>query len=162
MAHADQPLRDGSVHISAPHIYGCITEALDVIPDSSFSFLNIGSGTGYLSSIVAHIMGPTGVCYGVENNVAVLAHCEAASQRFKLASPSAVVARLAYMEFIHGNGLAIDMTVGEPLLGFDRIYVGAAIERSRLNSIASLLRMGGVLVVPGKNLVISNNNRYKS
>ena len=57
MAHMDQPLREGNLHISAPHIYGSVLEALELRPNSSLSFLNLGSGTGYLSCIVASILG---------------------------------------------------------------------------------------------------------
>ena len=39
-------------------------EALDLVPNSSLSFLNIGSGTGYISCIVAEIMGPKSLHYG--------------------------------------------------------------------------------------------------
>ena len=54
------------MHISAPHIYGSALEALDLVPDSSMSFLNVGSGTGYISCVVAHILGPNSLNYGEE------------------------------------------------------------------------------------------------
>ena len=63
MAWADQPLKEGNVHISAPHIYGSAMQALDLRPSSSMSFLNIGSGTGYISCIAAHILGPNSLNY---------------------------------------------------------------------------------------------------
>lgn len=56
VAHSDLPLREGSVHISAPHMYGSILEALELRQNSPLSFLNAGSGTGYLSCIVATIL----------------------------------------------------------------------------------------------------------
>jgi len=49
MAHSDQPLKEGRVHISAPHMYGAAIQALDLVPNSSISFLNVGSGTGYIT-----------------------------------------------------------------------------------------------------------------
>ena len=58
MAHADQPIKEGNVHISAPHIYGAVAEALELPKGSSLSFLNLGSGTGYLTCIAASILGP--------------------------------------------------------------------------------------------------------
>jgi protein-L-isoaspartate O-methyltransferase len=61
MAHTDQPLKEGNVHLSAPHIYGSVLEAFELEQDSSLSFLNIGSGSGYLSCIVAEILGPKSV-----------------------------------------------------------------------------------------------------
>lgn len=65
MAHSDQPLKEGNIHISAPHIYGSAIEALGLVPNSSASFLNIGSGTGYISCIVAEILGPNSLNYGM-------------------------------------------------------------------------------------------------
>lgn len=64
LAHSDQPLKEGNVHISAPHIYGSAIEALDLVPNSCTSFLNIGSGTGYVSAIVADVLGPNSLNYG--------------------------------------------------------------------------------------------------
>ena len=58
MAYTDQPLKEGNVHISAPHIYGSVLEALDLQPNKSLRFLNAGSGTGYLTCIAASILGP--------------------------------------------------------------------------------------------------------
>lgn len=63
-AHLDQPLKDGHLHISAPHIYGSAMEALELPPNSSTSFLNIGSGTGYLSCIVAEVLGAKSINFG--------------------------------------------------------------------------------------------------
>jgi protein-L-isoaspartate O-methyltransferase len=58
MAHADQPIKEGNIHISAPHIYGTVMEELELPSNSSLSFLNAGSGTGYLTCIAASILGP--------------------------------------------------------------------------------------------------------
>jgi protein-L-isoaspartate O-methyltransferase len=130
-------------------MYGCIAEALDVTPNSSMTFLNIGSGTGYLSTIVANIMGPTGVCYGIEINQDVIDHCLSSMERYQSANSGI---DLAHMEFILGNGLQIDPNSGESNIGYDRIYIGASIEKRNLIQLASLLRPGGVLVGPGKPL----------
>jgi protein-L-isoaspartate O-methyltransferase len=110
------------------------------------SFLNIGSGTGYLSSIVAHILGPTGICYGIEINRHAYDHGISCVQRWKEENRQL---ELPWMEFIHGNGLNIATDMGESVLGFDRIYVGAAVERSKLSQLTALLRVGGILVGPG-------------
>jgi protein-L-isoaspartate O-methyltransferase len=113
------------------------------------SFLNIGSGTGYLSTLVAHILGPTGMCYGIELSREAYEHGIISVNRWKEENDSI---EMPLMEFIHGNGLNIDAKTGEAAFGFDRIYVGAAIERSKLMELASMLRFGGILVGPGKYL----------
>lgn len=154
LAHRDQPVREGNIHISAPHIYGYALEALDLTPNSSLSFLNIGSGTGYLTCIVATVLGPTSTCFGVELCKDAIEHCEASVKRYMETNPNV---RLPHMEFIHGNGLNIDDTSGESLVGFDRIYVGASVERDHLRSLASLLRPGGVLVGPGERLKLTKS-----
>lgn len=45
-------------------MYGSVLEALELKSNSSLSFLNVGSGTGYLSCIVATILGPHSNNYG--------------------------------------------------------------------------------------------------
>lgn len=125
-------------------------EALELPPNRPMSFLNIGSGTGYISSIAAQIMGPTSTQYGVELHAEVLEHCEEAMAEWQQSRVRAGEERPAHVEILHGNGLNIDGTQGEALVGLDRIYIGAAIEKNDLAPIAALLKPGGILVGPGK------------
>jgi len=166
MAHLDQPLKEGNVHISAPHIYGSALEALELIPNSPLSFLNVGSGTGYLSCIVAEVLGPRSLNYGVEVHEDVVEHSRASIEKWKnvrekqitggkrLSPTSAQAIKRAindaapHIEIIHGNGLQISASSGESVVGFDRIYIGAAVERENLPKITKLLSPGGVLVGP--------------
>jgi len=144
IAHADQPLKEGNVHISAPHIYGSALEALELQENSSLSFLNIGSGTGYLSCIVASILGPRSTNYGIEIHQDVVQHSLKAISNWK----NAFDGEIPHLEVIHGNALSISTDEGEALVGFDRIYLGAAIEQKDLPKLTSLLKPGGVLVGP--------------
>lgn len=144
IAHADQPLKEGNVHISAPHIYGSALEALELTENASLSFLNVGSGTGYLSCIVASILGPYSVNYGVEIHQDVVDHSEASVTRWK----ASYGGKLPHMMTIQGNALNISMNEGEALIGFDRIYIGASVEQRDLSKVTALLKPGGVLVGP--------------
>ena len=54
-----------------------------------------------------------------------------------------------------GNALELNTTKGECVIGFDRIYVGAAITRRSLPYFKKLLKPGGILVAPGTQIVMS-------
>jgi protein-L-isoaspartate O-methyltransferase len=148
IAHSDQPIKEGNVHISAPHIYGSVLEALDLRNDTAFSFLNAGSGTCYLTCIAASILGPRSVHYCIEVHDDVIEHAKAAITRWKEAS-STPAQNICNIDILHGNALELDTDKGECALGFDRIYVGAAIDKEDLSKFTKLLKPGGILVGPG-------------
>eukprot|EP00543_Licmophora_paradoxa_P005520 CAMPEP_0202442050 /NCGR_PEP_ID=MMETSP1360-20130828/1538_1 /ASSEMBLY_ACC=CAM_ASM_000848 /TAXON_ID=515479 /ORGANISM="Licmophora paradoxa, Strain CCMP2313" /LENGTH=473 /DNA_ID=CAMNT_0049057293 /DNA_START=98 /DNA_END=1519 /DNA_ORIENTATION=- len=144
LAHADQPLKFGNIHISAPHVYGSAIEALELRPNAPLAFLNIGSGTGYVSCVVASILGYTSTNYGIEiQNDAVL-HSRDAIDRWK----QAYSGKLPQIQIVHGNALNILLDKGEATVGFDRIYIGAAINRTDLNKVTCMLKPGGIMVGP--------------
>lgn len=58
-AYEDHAWRRGNLHLSAPCIYTKALEALH--PKHGHSFLNIGSGTGYFSTMVGLLLGSTGM-----------------------------------------------------------------------------------------------------
>jgi len=162
IAYSDQPLKDGNIHISAPHIYCSVIQALDLRPNSCLSFLNIGAGTGYLSCIAAEILGPRSLNVGVEIEEDVLKHCRISVSKWRSAKMTSCGKRRAgsitsnvergaicpTIDIIHGNGLEISSKLGESVTGFDRIYIGAAIDKANLPKIKSLLSQGGILVCP--------------
>jgi protein-L-isoaspartate O-methyltransferase len=147
-AYSDRPIREGLVHISAPHIYCTVLEALELTPGASFSFLNIGSGSGYLTCIASAILGPKSIYYGLEIHEEALHHCRHAVAAWSEESSTTNTRSQPSMHFIHGNGLDIQSNVGESIVGFDRIYAGAAINKAQLRNIQKLLSPGGVLVAP--------------
>ena len=54
------------------------------------------------------------------------------------------------IEWVHGNALNINPNKGEAIVGFDRIYIGASVDKEHLPKLTCLLRPGGILVGPGK------------
>jgi protein-L-isoaspartate O-methyltransferase len=148
IAHKDQPIKEGNVHISAPHIYGSVLEALELRKDAAYSFLNAGSGTCYLTCIAASILGPRSVHHCVEVHPDVVQHAKVAVARWKEGHPPAQ--RICNIDIMHGNALELDTERGECALGFDRIYIGAAIDKQHLPKFKKLLKPGGILVGPGE------------
>ena len=152
IAHKDQPIRDGNIHISAPHIYGSVLEALELKNDAGLSFLNAGSGTGYLTCIAAAILGPRSVHYCVEIHEDVIRHSKKAIEAWKNFHSSTRMT--SNIDFIHGNALELNTNEGECALGFDRIYIGAAIHKLNLHMFKKMLKPGGILVGPGENYTL--------
>lgn len=146
--YADMPIKIGDVHLSAPSIYASALEALDIRPGCSF--LHIGSGTGYLSTVVARMAGPHTVNHGVEHNARLVQ----LAAGLAAARPDA-----QHVEFFHAN--ALQLRVEPPPSGaaesaagasaccmkYDRIYVSAAALPEHRHFF-KLLRQGGVLVGP--------------
>lgn len=65
-AYMDLAWRSGSLHLSAPSIYIVALQNLDIQP--GLRFLNVGSGSGYLSTIIGLLLGYSGVNHGIEVN----------------------------------------------------------------------------------------------
>lgn len=146
IAHKDQPIREDNIHISAPHIYGSVLEALELKNDTGLSFLNAGSGTGYLTCIAASILGPRSVHYCVEIHEDVIRHSKKATDAWRKSHSNKQMT--ANIDFIHGNVLELNTNKGECALGFDRIYIGAAIHKLNLHMFKKMLKPGGILVGP--------------
>jgi len=109
-AYLDMPLRHGLLHLSAPSIYATALEALELRPGQSF--LNVGSGTGYLSALAASLIGRHAVHYGIECRDQLVRHSR---ERLRALGHETV-------ELVHCNCFFLDP---ESSMRFDRIYVGA-------------------------------------
>jgi protein-L-isoaspartate O-methyltransferase len=121
--YEDRPFRqelgdgEGALHMSAPHMYASVLEHLEMEPGSGHSFLNIGSGTGYLSSLAAFLVGTDGSVHSIEVFPKVV---EWAKQKFAEFGAVPLIPGLAHhgrnrdvlardFKFVEGNALAIDV-----------------------------------------------------
>lgn len=66
--YLDRPCEIGfGATISAPHMHAAALETLkDKLKDGA-KVLDVGSGSGYLTACMAHMVGPSGVVYGVDH-----------------------------------------------------------------------------------------------
>lgn len=150
LAYKDQPIKEdnGNIHISAPHIYGSVLEAMELRKGAALSVLHAGSGTAYLACIIASILGPRSVHHCVDIHKDVVDHAKESIGRWK--EDFFPAQELQNIHLIHGNVLELDPTAGECALGFDLIYIGAAISKRDLPRFKNMLKPGGILVGPGK------------
>ncbi|CAF4843153.1 unnamed protein product [Pieris macdunnoughi] len=141
-AYKDLAWRDGLLHMSSPCIYSEVMEGLELRP--GLSFLNIGSGTGYLSTLAGLILGTSGISHGVEIHPSTVDYATIKLQQFIKKSPSLDYFDFCEPKFFIGNGLNL-----APLQsGYDRVYCGAGCPEKYVNYIRYLLKVGGILVVP--------------
>lgn len=155
-AWEDAPLRAWDddaqcvVHLSAPSIYATALEALDLKNSESgaLSFLNIGSGAGYLSALAATILGPNSVHHCVEISRPLVARCRATFERASAREHRddfGAVPELRHVK-VHVAS-CFDLKLAE-CMSFDRIYVGAGARASDARFLSKLLKPGGVIVGP--------------
>ncbi|XP_054273851.1 protein-L-isoaspartate O-methyltransferase domain-containing protein 1-like [Macrosteles quadrilineatus] len=141
-AYKDLAWKSGNIHISAPCIYSVVMEHLNLSP--GLSFLNIGSGTGYLSTMVGLILGPFGVNHGVEMHADVIKYAYEKLSEFKKTSPALDSFEFCEPVFVKGNGLSLPSDIRQ----YDRVYCGAACPENQESYIKHLIKVGGVLVMP--------------
>lgn len=141
-AYRDNAWKKGNLHLSAPCIYAKVMEGLQLSP--GHSFLNLGSGTGYLSTMAGLIVGPYGVNHGVELHADVLKYSLERLEEFKKNSPAIDAFNFCDPQFVQGNCLCMPPDVRL----YDRVYCGASCPESREQYMKSLIKPGGVLVMP--------------
>jgi len=143
-AYDDSPLRaldtksDGCiVHLSAPSIYAAVLEALDLKPRDAF--LNIGSGSGYLSTLAATILGPDSVHHCLERCPSLARRCQ---------ETFANDPNMRHV-IVHQGGVSLfELDVDNSTLRFDKIYCAAGAKSSDKQLLARFLKPNGVLVGP--------------
>jgi protein-L-isoaspartate(D-aspartate) O-methyltransferase len=133
LAYADMPLRHGRLHQSAPHIYARALESLMPLKPG-MSFLNVGSGTGYFSSVVSELCGPDAISDGLDIWPELVAHARECCRQVGK----------DHINFTLGNVYQLDVEQG---MRYDRIYLGAC-ANAKSKYLYRLLEVGGVLVGP--------------
>ncbi|XP_029012692.1 protein-L-isoaspartate O-methyltransferase domain-containing protein 2 [Betta splendens] len=141
-AYKDLAWRHGNIHLSAPCIYSEVMEALDLHP--GLSFLNLGSGTGYLSTMVGLILGPLGVNHGIELHADVIDYAYQKLDSFIRTSDSFDKFEFCEPSFVVGNCLEIPPESRQ----YDRVYCGAGVQKEHEDYMKNLLKVGGILVMP--------------
>ncbi|XP_058860119.1 protein-L-isoaspartate O-methyltransferase domain-containing protein 2-like [Acipenser ruthenus] len=141
-AYKDLAWRHGNIHLSAPCIYSEVMEALDLQP--GLSFLNLGSGTGYLSTMVGLIIGPFGVNHGVELHADVIEYAYQKLDTFIKTCDSFDKFEFCEPSFVVGNCLEITPESRQ----YDRVYCGAGVQKEHENYMKNMLKVGGILVLP--------------
>lgn len=142
IAYKDLAWKHGNIHLSAPCIYSEVMEALELKP--GLSFLNLGSGTGYLSTMAGLILGPFGVNHGIELHPDVIEYAEQKLDEFVRTSDSFDKFDFCEPCFVAGNCLEISLESS----AYDRVYCGAGVQREHEEYMRNLLKVGGILVMP--------------
>ena len=133
------------VHLSAPAIYGAALEALCLWKrgrnNAKLSFLNLGSGTGYLSALAAVVMGEGCVHVCVERD----ANLAARSRATLLRLGATTLPEVRDVRIISCSCFDLDF---DNSLKFDRIYLGAGARMEDADTLGRLLKPDGVMVGP--------------
>ncbi|GAB6021495.1 hypothetical protein CHUAL_004101 [Chamberlinius hualienensis] len=141
-AYKDMAWKQGNLHMSAPCIYSEAMEYLHLKP--GLSFLNLGSGTGYLSTMIGLILGTFGINHGIELHKDVVDYANQKLSEFLEKSIAVDEHDFCPPQFVVGN--CLNLGSDSPL--YDRVYCGAGCPPEHENYIRNLLKVGGILVMP--------------
>ncbi|XP_061175493.1 protein-L-isoaspartate O-methyltransferase domain-containing protein 1-like [Saccostrea echinata] len=141
-AYKDLAWKHGHLHLSAPCIYSEVMECLDI--KSGLSFLNLGSGTGYLSTMVGLILGPYGVNHGIELHSDVVEYAQERLREFTHKCNNYDGFDFCPPSFVVGNCLQLPSSCNM----YDRVYCGASCPPEHENYMKNLIKVGGILVMP--------------
>ncbi|KAI4504048.1 hypothetical protein M0802_000519 [Mischocyttarus mexicanus] len=142
-AYKDLAWKHGNIHLSAPCVYSLVIEGLSLEP--GLSFLNLGSGTGYLSTMAGLILKHHGTNHGIELHEDCLKYAYERLEEFKHKSLALDEFDFCEPSFVQGNCLSI-----APGRQYDRVYCGAACPESHEALIKQYVKVGGILVMPFK------------
>eukprot|EP00730_Choanoeca_flexa_P017869 TRINITY_DN8648_c0_g1_i2.p1 TRINITY_DN8648_c0_g1~~TRINITY_DN8648_c0_g1_i2.p1 ORF type:complete len:534 (+),score=124.49 TRINITY_DN8648_c0_g1_i2:27-1604(+) len=148
-AYEDGPLRQDCAHHSAPHMYAQALELLELHP--GLSFLNVGSGTGYLSCVAGVLLGNAGVNHGIELHDANVALANKCVQAMLMTT----TVPFSPPTFTQGDAYQLKPRVDDvPHRTYDRIYVGAGANHDDIAHFARFLAPGGCMIGPFENQLL--------
>lgn len=153
-AYQDRPYKMSFIHISCPHMYVTVLEALEL--KKGQSFLNVGSGSGYLSCLVSYITGVTGLNHGIDANAEVVEHSRSCInlwlEKLQKKNPKAQKDPTSMTQdrisIVHGNCFDVDVTTSTNFCKYDRIYVGAGCPDMLKSFFYEMLADDGIMIVP--------------
>ncbi|GFO41474.1 protein-l-isoaspartate o-methyltransferase domain-containing protein 2 [Plakobranchus ocellatus] len=141
-AYEDIAWRNGLLHMSAPCIYSKVMEALEL--EKGMSFLNLGSGTGYLNTLVGYAIGPYGINHGIELHADNVSYAKKRLEEFIQTAPRFDDLELCEPKFVVGN--CLNLSVENRL--YDRVYCGAACPPEQKEVLQNMVKVGGILITP--------------
>ncbi|XP_035229876.1 protein-L-isoaspartate O-methyltransferase domain-containing protein 2-like [Stegodyphus dumicola] len=141
-AYRDIAWRMGNLHLSAPCVYSEVLEALKLRP--GLSFLNLGSGSGYLSTVAGLVLGPYGTNHGIELYSDIVDFAYERLEHFLKNSMAVDEYDFCEPSFVVGNCLMLDSSCQQ----YDRVYCGASCPEEYETYIKNLVKIGGILIMP--------------
>ncbi|MDC0449100.1 protein-L-isoaspartate O-methyltransferase [bacterium] len=144
-AYADVPLGIGyGQTISQPFTVAFMLEQLK--PKKGHKILDVGSGSGWTTALLAHIVGESGTVVGMEIIPELVSFGRSNLQKYGF--KNATIEQ------------ATEGSVGKPDQKFDRILVSAA-AREMPQELILQLKPNGVLVIPVENSIFKVNKDSK-
>ncbi|CEM17523.1 unnamed protein product [Vitrella brassicaformis CCMP3155] len=151
MSYRDSPQPIGyNATISAPHMHCEMIELLEGHLKDGAVALDVGSGSGYLTAVMADLCSPTGRTYGVEHIPELVemsqANAEKSCPRLLASGCLKFVVADGQMGLPDAECRSLKQE-GKEMPLFDAIHVGAA-AAAIPDSLLHQLKPGGVMVIP--------------
>lgn len=127
--------------ISAPHMHAAAAESLLPHLHPAARVLDIGSGSGYLTTVLANLVGPAGKVVGIDHIQGLV---DLANKNISKSKEGKAMLESGKVRFVKGDGrLGFDDGEG----GWDAIHVGAAAKEAH-TVLVEQLRAPGRLFIP--------------
>ncbi len=127
--------------ISAPHMHAAAAESLLPHLHPAARVLDIGSGSGYLTAVLANLVGPSGKVVGVDHIQGLV---DLANKNTSKSKEGREMLESGKVRFVKADGrLGLDDGEGE----WDAIHVGAAAKEAH-KVLVEQLRAPGRLFIP--------------